>query len=42
MFKFELSSKEISNLLEELKREDKLYFEGIPRSSKGLWKLVSK
>lgn len=40
MFKFELSEKDISNLLEELKRENKIYFEGIPRSSKGLWKLI--
>lgn len=39
VFKFELSGKEISNLLEELKREEKIYFEGIPRSSKGSWKL---
>lgn len=40
MFKFELSSKEISNLLEELKREGKIYFKGTPRSSKGFWNLV--
>ncbi|MBI4035641.1 putative DNA binding domain-containing protein [Candidatus Daviesbacteria bacterium] len=42
MFKFELSSKNISNLLEELKREDKIFFEGTPRSSKGVWMLVNK
>lgn len=42
VFKFELSGKEISNLLEELKREGKIYFEGIPRSSKGTWKLTNK
>lgn len=40
VFKFELSGKEISNLLEELKREGKIYFEGTPRSSKGSWKLI--
>lgn len=39
MFKFELSPKEISNLLEDLKRQGKIQFEGIPRSSKGFWKL---
>ena len=42
MFKFELSGKDISNLLEELKRENKIYFEGTRRSSKGTWKLVNK
>ena len=42
MFKFELSGKDISNLLEELKRENKIRFEGTRRSSKGAWKLVSK
>ena len=42
VFKFELSGKEISNLLEELKREGKIYFEGTPRSPKGVWKLVNK
>ncbi len=41
MFKFDLSSKEISNLLEELKHSGKIYFEGIPRSSKGFWKLAN-
>lgn len=40
VFKFELSGKEISNLLEDLKRDGKIYFEGTPRSSKGLWKLT--
>jgi ATP-dependent DNA helicase RecG len=39
VFKFELSKKEISNLLESLKREGKIYFEGSPRSHKGSWKL---
>lgn len=42
MFKFELSGKDISNLLEELKSENKVYFEGTRRSSKGVWKLVNK
>ena len=40
VFKFELSKKEISNLLEELKRKEKIYFEGVPGSPKGLWKLI--
>lgn len=42
VFKFELSGKEVSNLLEELKRERKIYFEGTPRSSKGFWKLTER
>ncbi len=42
VFKFELSGKEISNLLEELKREGKIHFEGTPRSTKGFWKLDNK
>lgn len=42
VFRYELSGKEISNLLEELKRDDKIYFEGMPRSSKGKWKLTSE
>jgi ATP-dependent DNA helicase RecG len=42
IFRYELTEKEISNLIESLKREGKIYFEGKPRSSKGHWKLVSK
>ena len=40
VFKYELSPKEISNLLEELKRDKRIFFEGAPRSSKGRWKLT--
>ena len=40
VFKFELSKKEISNLLEELKRKGKIYFEGVSGSPKGHWKLA--
>lgn len=42
VFNLELSSKEVSNLLEELKRKGKIYFEGTPRSPKGCWKLNNK
>lgn len=40
VFKYELSPKEISNLLEELKRDKKIFFEGAPRSHKGRWTLT--
>lgn len=42
VFKYELSPKEISNLLEELKRDKKIFFEGAPRSPKGKWRLLPK
>jgi ATP-dependent DNA helicase RecG len=40
IFGFDLSSKEVSNLLEELKRKGKIYFEGAVGSHSGYWKLV--
>lgn len=39
IFNFELTEKQISNLLEELREEGKIHFEGIQRSSRGAWKL---
>jgi len=39
MLGFQFSPKDVSNLLQELRREGKIYFDGPPRSPKGLWKL---
>jgi len=39
LFENKLSNKQIFTLLDELRKEDLIYFDGIQRSPKGLWKI---
>lgn len=40
MFEFTLTNRQIADLIDDLKSEGKIYYDGIPRSSKGLWRLT--
>ncbi len=42
IFNYTLTNRQIADLIDDLKSEDKIYYDGLPRSSKGLWKLKSK
>jgi len=42
LFDFSLTTRQIDHLIEELKGEQKIYFDGKPRSKAGSWRLVKK
>lgn len=40
LFEFSLTGRQIADLIDDLKNEERIYYDGLPRSSKGNWRLI--